>query len=427
MGGGLAWGQGVRRQEGGRHRTVLTSGKPGFNDSPGFLWLKTAQEDAGLKRVLSWVLFFTVVYLLEPFSGVIAGTFVLSFVGNSVVDTWLVYAIKVRKWAMEKKGITWIPQPQRQFLALVYMLVVVNFLVVGTVVTAPQIASSWRYLKQVSLSDNPYVALADSIHALIGGESIPKLEGILQGITGVKGGMLLAKGGGSAPILAAQLQTSLKGYVLASLPFANQVVKKGSSIFYQFMLSLLFSFIVIWDKPALKAGVQKLGQGGSKVKFIYKELAPRISLFARLVGKSLEAQLLIATFNTILTTLGIIYLKISGVAFFSVLVFVCSFIPLAGVIMSTLPISIVALSESGLMTCLQVFMMVFVVHAVEAYFLNPRIYSAKLKLHPLMVLCSLYVTEHVLGIGALFLAVPVTVFATKVMLGEVSNKALNAK
>ncbi|KAJ1487192.1 hypothetical protein T484DRAFT_1889459 [Baffinella frigidus] len=29
------------------------------------------------------------------------------------------------------------------------------------------------------------------------------------------------------------------------------------------------------------------------------------------------------------------------------------------------------------------------------------------------VLCSLYVTEHVLGIGALFLAVPVTVFATK--------------
>jgi hypothetical protein len=28
--------------------------------------------------------------------------------------------------------------------------------------------------------------------------------------------------------------------------------------------------------------------------------------------------------------------------------------------------------------------MVFVVHAIEAYFLNPRIYSAKLKLHPLM-------------------------------------------
>jgi hypothetical protein len=69
MGGGLACGQGVRRQQGGRHRTVLTSGEPGFSDRPGFLWLQTAQQDAGLKRVLSWVVFFTVVYLMEPFSG----------------------------------------------------------------------------------------------------------------------------------------------------------------------------------------------------------------------------------------------------------------------------------------------------------------------------------------------------------------------
>ena len=32
----------------------------------------------------------------------------------------------------------------------------------------------------------------------------------------------------------------------------------------------------------------------------------------------------------------------------------------------------------------QVWLMVFVVHVVEAYFLNPQIYSSKLKLHPLL-------------------------------------------
>jgi len=36
--------------------------------------------------------------------------------------------------------------------------------------------------------------------------------------------------------------------------------------------------------------------------------------------------------------------------------------------------------------------MVFVVHLIEAYFLNPQIYSSKLKLHPLLVLVSLYIT-----------------------------------
>lgn len=32
----------------------------------------------------------------------------------------------------------------------------------------------------------------------------------------------------------------------------------------------------------------------------------------------------------------------------------------------------------------QVVWMVFLVHAVEAYLLNPQIYSSKLKLHPLL-------------------------------------------
>lgn len=43
--------------------------------------------------------------------------------------------------------------------------------------------------------------------------------------------------------------------------------------------------------------------------------------------------------------------------------------------------------------------------------LNPAIYSAHLKLHPLMVLCALVVAEHSMGVWGLLLAVPMTVFA----------------
>lgn len=51
------------------------------------------------------------------------------------------------------------------------------------------------------------------------------------------------------------------------------------------------------------------------------------------------------------------------------------------------------------------------VHFVEAYGLNPAIYSAHLKLHPLLVLTVLVVAEHSLGVWGLLLAVPLTVFA----------------
>ena len=55
--------------------------------------------------------------------------------------------------------------------------------------------------------------------------------------------------------------------------------------------------------------------------------------------------------------------------------------------------------------------MVTGVHFVEAYALNPAIYSAHLKLHPLLVMCALVVAEHSLGVWGLLLAVPLTVFA----------------
>lgn len=51
-----------------------------------------------------------------------------------------------------------------------------------------------------------------------------------------------------------------------------------------------------------------------------------------------------------------------------------------------------------------VILMVTGIHFIEAYGLNPAIYSAHLKLHPLLVLTVLVVAEHSLGVWGLLLA-----------------------
>ena len=51
-----------------------------------------------------------------------------------------------------------------------------------------------------------------------------------------------------------------------------------------------------------------------------------------------------------------------------------------------------------------VIVMVIGIHMIEAYGLNPAIYSAHLKLHPLLVLTVLVVAEHSLGVWGLLLA-----------------------
>lgn len=47
-------------------------------------------------------------------------------------------------------------------------------------------------------------------------------------------------------------------------------------------------------------------------------------------------------------------MQISGLGFFSMLTFVASFIPVAGIFVATLPPLIVALTEHGLLTCAKV-------------------------------------------------------------------------
>ena len=55
-----------------------------------------------------------------------------------------------------------------------------------------------------------------------------------------------------------------------------------------------------------------------------------------------------------------------------------------------------------------VVVMVTLIHFIEAYGLNPAIYSAHLKLHPLLVLTVLVVAEHSLGVWGLLLAGQIT-------------------
>jgi predicted PurR-regulated permease PerM len=101
----------------------------------------------------------------------------------------------------------------------------------------------------------------------------------------------------------------------------------------------------------------------------------------------------------------------------SVIVFVCSFVPVLGSIISTTPIALVALNAGGLNLTLAAVGLVIVIHVVEAYFLNPLIYGKHLKLNPVLTLIILYVAYHVFGLWGMLLGVPVARYFIHDVLG----------
>ncbi|HZF28044.1 MAG TPA: AI-2E family transporter [Gammaproteobacteria bacterium] len=171
------------------------------------------------------------------------------------------------------------------------------------------------------------------------------------------------------------------------------------------LLALLFSFLILIDANRIQRGLARLKN--SRVGDFYEEAAQPIVRCSILVGRAIEAQATIALMNTVLTLIGLLLLGIPLVAMLSVIVFVCSFVPVLGVFASTVPITLVALNAGGFSLSLAAIGLVILAHAIEAYFLNPLIYGKHLKLNPVLTLIILFVCYHAIGLWGVLLGVPV--------------------
>lgn len=174
------------------------------------------------------------------------------------------------------------------------------------------------------------------------------------------------------------------------------------------LLSLLFSFLISLDIVRLGEEVRNLRN--SKLRHFYEEMALPVVRFGYVVGRTIQAQAMVAFVNTVLTLVG---LSIIGVPLLTVLlmiVFLCSFIPVLGVIISTVPIILVAINSGGLYSAVLAVLMVVAIHAVEAYVLNPMIYGRHLKINPVLVLIILFIGHHAFGVWGMLLGVPVAYY-----------------
>jgi predicted PurR-regulated permease PerM len=181
------------------------------------------------------------------------------------------------------------------------------------------------------------------------------------------------------------------------------------------LLAMLFSYLILIDLNRLKAGIGRLRT--SRVGDFYEEAAPPIARFGILLGRAIEAQAVIAVINTLLTLIGLLLLDIPLVAMLSVIVFVCSFVPVLGVFISTTPIVLVALNAGGPGLSLAAILLVIAIHALEAYVLNPIIYGRHMKLNPVLALIILYVGYHAFGLWGMLLGVPVARYFIHDVLG----------
>lgn len=210
---------------------------------------------------------------------------------------------------------------------------------------------------------------------------------------------------GSLPSLAGVVGEKLERLVRGLLTLPTQLAT-----------ALLLTLFICFDMLHLRKAIGRLRD--SRIGDFYNEIVPELTVFARLIGRSFSAQAWIAVFNTFLTFLLLRLLGIENDLLLCLFVFIGSFIPVLGVLLSGFPIAIQAVlqPDGSIELALQAIAGVLLIHLIETSFLSPRIVGKVLHLHPVMVLVILVIGEHFFGIWGLLLGVPVAVYLIRVVL-----------
>lgn len=208
-------------------------------------------------------------------------------------------------------------------------------------------------------------------------------------------------------------EIKISSYLEQSFTFLLKYFTDISKIGLQILLALLLSLFCLLEKPRLIEFTKKFKT--SKIAFIYDEIEFFARKFVGTFGKVIEAQLIIAVVNCILTTIALWLLDFPQLGGLSIMIFLLGLIPVAGVIISLIPLTIIAYSIGGFMTVLYVGIAIAVIHAVEAYILNPNLMSSKTNLPVFYTFIVLIFSEHFFGIWGLIIGIPVFVFLLDVL------------
>jgi predicted PurR-regulated permease PerM len=191
------------------------------------------------------------------------------------------------------------------------------------------------------------------------------------------------------------------------------IVKLGWKILMSLVLAVIFSFILVFDWQRIAAAVKSLEQ--SRIRTFYHDTAPHLVAFANVLGRAFRAQVLVAVCNTTLTAAGLWFFDVPNITLLATIVFICGFIPILGTFLSSIPIMLFALPVGGLLLVLKLILLIAVVHALEAYVLNPRITANILHIHPILVLILLLLGERFCGLWGMVLGVPIGYYVISVL------------
>ena len=148
----------------------------------------------------------------------------------------------------------------------------------------------------------------------------------------------------------------------------------------------------------------------SEFAWFFQDIYYFADKFVNTFGLVLEAQFVIAVLNTVITTIALAAFGFTQLPSLAIMIFILSLIPVAGVIISCIPLSFIAYSQGGSRDVVYILITILIVHLIESYVLNPKLMSSKTELPIFYTFIVLLVSERLFGVWGLIVGIPIFTF-----------------
>lgn len=212
----------------------------------------------------------------------------------------------------------------------------------------------------------------------------------------------------SKALIYISTNVDLSKYISSGGQTLINLLKNIGTLGLYILLSLLLSLFYMIGKKDISIFLYKFKS--SKLNWLYGDIKYLFVRFSHSFGKIIQNQVLISFINAIISVIILIILRFPSVLGLGAMIFVLGMVPVAGVFISLIPLSIIAYSTGGLTEVIYILILIAALHILESYVLNPKLMSRTSKMPVFFTLFVLLISENLFGIWGLIVGIPLAMF-----------------
>jgi predicted PurR-regulated permease PerM len=200
---------------------------------------------------------------------------------------------------------------------------------------------------------------------------------------------------------------AVKGSQYIAMSGLNQLGRIGIAaehvlvaLFLSMVFNLTYNHLRDFGRAILK----------SKYDVMFSNVYYLLRKYVVILGTVIETQLVICIINTCLMVIGLWIIGVPKLLLMAIIIFVLGLVPVAGVLISLIPLTIAAFSANGVISIFEVLCLVILIHFFESYFLHPRLMAGATDLPVFVTFITLIIGAKMLGTWGLIVGIPTVAF-----------------